>query len=146
MSSEGEPMQTPIPIQPLPVSQLKYTIESPILQPEMILTPTIEGLKEFESKLAQILPIDDYVFKCMLVMHGVFTEDELEAIQSQVTPSDNAAELHLCLDHMISSKNFCVRIERLYSAMEDFEGADYEMKELVTEMRKKMGPESCRFM
>ena len=110
-----------------------------ILKPTVIICgPTKEGVKEYENKLMQILPINDFAFTCLLVMHKVFTEDELAALQSQVTPPDSVAEIRHCLDHIISSENFRERIMGLLSAMGDFEGPNDEVRKLAREMRSKM--------
>jgi len=105
----------------------------------IIVRPTKEGLKEYESKLVQILPLDDFVFRCMLIMYGVFTEDELTAIQSQVASSDSVTESRYCLDHIISNEeSFERRTDNLLSAMEDFEMSDDVMKNLAKDIRMNM--------
>ena len=120
-------------------SEEKEPKQKPFIEPEVIMCgPKKEQVKEYENELVQILPINDFVFTCLLIIHKVFTEDELAALQSQVTSPDSVEEIRLCLDHIISSKNFYERTMGLLLAMEEFKGSNDEVKKLAMEMRKKM--------
>ena len=104
--------------------------------------PTPETLREFENKLLQTLPVDDVVFLGMLSFREIITDDELDALQSDPTPSEQATILHQFLDKMISCENFHSRLNRLLEVMEEFSkfnsGDDDEIKKLSSEIRMKM--------
>ena len=91
-----------------------------------------------------MLPIDDVIFKCKLIVKEIFTEDELTAIESLLTPSHVAAKLHDCFDEMISSKNFYTRLCGLIIAMEEFDTTSDGIGKLAEEMRKEL--HICKFL
>ena len=102
-----------------------------------------EAFKKFQSRLSQILPTDDVIFKCKLIVEEVFTEDELAAIESLSTSSDRAAQLRNCFDEMINSTNFYTRLCDLIIVMEDFDTTTDGIGKLAKEMRKEL--HICKF-
>ncbi|XP_065891776.1 uncharacterized protein [Dysidea avara] len=101
--------------------------------------PAPETLREFENRLMQTLPVDDVVFLGNLSFKEIITDDELDALQSDPTPSEQTAILHQFLDKMISCENFHQRLERLLVVMEEYSsGYDDEIKKLSNQIRKRM--------
>ena len=94
--------------------------------------------KKFESKLVQLLPIDDVVFKCMLIVKNIFHEDELLTINSQPTPSESAAKLLHFLDAVIESEDFYVHLSNLLLVMEEYDATNDGMQNLAKEMRNEL--------
>ena len=92
----------------------------------------------FKSKLVQLLPIDDVVFKCMLIVKNIFHEDELLTINSQPTPSESAAKLLYFLDAMIESEDFYVHLCNLLLVMEEYDATNDDMQKLAGEMRNEL--------
>jgi len=105
-----------------------------------------EVLKNYESKLVQILPVDDVVFKCMLILQNVFREDELVDINSQLTPSESTAKLHYYLNDFIRSEDFYVRLCSLLQVMEQFDGTTDDLKILADEMRYDLHMRTFSYM
>ena len=91
--------------------------------------------KKFESKLVQLLPIDDVVFKCMLIVKNIFHEDELLTINS---PSESAAKLLYFLDAVIESEDFYVHLCSLLLVMEEYDGTNDGMQKLAKEMKNEL--------
>ena len=103
-----------------------------------------EAFKMFESRLIQTLPLDDIIFKCMLIVEEVFPEDELATTQSQSTPLNIEAKLRDYLVEMTSSHNFYSRVCDLIKVMEEFNTTNDDMKMLAQEMRKEL--RICKFV
>ena len=83
--------------------------------------------------------MDDVVYQGMLSFSEIITEDELDALQSDPTPSEQAAILHQFLDKMISCETFHSSLNRLLEVMEEYSSRDDdEIEKLCTEIRMKM--------
>ena len=69
-----------------------------------------------------MLPVDDVVFKCMLILQNVFCEDDL-------------VDINYYLNDFIRSEDFYVRLCSLLQVMEQFDGMTDDLKILADEMR-----------